>query len=330
MLAASTEQGDVLRDYGAPPWLWAAFIVAVVILLVLDLFVFHRRAHVISLREATLTSLVWIFLGVGFAGVIWATLGSGAAAQYLTGYVIEESLSIDNVFVWAVIFSYFSTPDEYRHRVLFWGIFGAVILRAGFVFAGVALLERLEWLLFVFGGLLIVTAVRVARHHPGEIHPERNPVLRVVRRVMPVTASFDGQRLFTRVDGRRIATPLFVTLVLIETTDIVFAVDSVPAILAISRDPFIVLSSNITAILGLRALFFVLAGAQGRLVHLNTGLAVILGFVGAKMIVSHWYHIPALPSLGVIAVVLAITTFTSLRDSAPPDESNRFETEAHR
>lgn len=257
----------------------------------------------------------WIALGLAFSVVVWQVLGSTAAAQYLTGYVIEKSLSVDNVFVWAVIFSYFSIPNALQHRVLFWGIFGALVLRGVFVFAGVALLERLEWLLFVFGGFLVVTAVRVARHRPGEIHPENNPVLRLVRRVVPVSAGFDGRRLFTAENGRRLATPLFVALVLIEATDVVFAVDSVPAILAISRDPFVVLSSNAAAILGLRSLYFLLAGAQARLVHLNKGLGIILAFVGAKMILSHWYHIPAIPSLAVIAVVLAVTVVTSLRST---------------
>lgn len=314
-LAAATETGPALQEFGAPGWLWIAFIVGVVAVLLLDLFVFHRTAHEISMREAAITSAGWIALGLSFAVVVWWTLGPTAAAQYLTGYVIEKSLSVDNVFVWAVIFSYFSIPNALQHRVLFWGIFGALVLRGGFVFAGVALLARLEWLLFVFGGFLVLTAVRVARHRTGEVHPENNPVLRLVRRVVPVSASFDGQRLFTTQNGRRLATPLFVALVVIEATDVVFAVDSVPAILAISRDPFVVLSSNAAAILGLRSLYFLLAGAQDRLVHLNKGLGIILAFVGAKMIASHWYHVPAIPSLAVVATVLAITVLTSLRST---------------
>ncbi|MCB0993552.1 MAG: TerC family protein [Acidimicrobiales bacterium] len=289
-------------------------------MLLVDLLVLHREAHEISVREAALTSAVWISIGVAFSLVVWGVLGGQAAGQYLTGYVIEKSLSVDNVFVWAVIFSYFSVPRAYQHRVLFWGIFGALALRAIFVFTGVALLERLEWLLFVFGGLLIVTAIRVATHDAGEIHPERNPVLKLVRRVIPVTAHYDGQKLFTRIDRRRLATPLFVVLVLIEATDVVFAVDSVPAILAISRDPFVVFSSNALAILGLRALYFLLAGVQDRLVHLNKGLGIILAYVGVKMIVSHWYHIPTLISLGVIAGVLTITVVVSLRSTRQAEE----------
>ena len=302
-----------LTAFDVPGWLWIAFLVGVVALLLVDLFVLHREAHEISMREATVTSAGWVALGVLFTVPVWLLLGPQAAGQYFTGYVIEKSLSVDNVFVWAVVFGYFSVPAAYQHRVLFWGIFGALVLRAVFIFAGVALLERLDWLLFVLGGLLVVTAFRVASHGPEDIHPERNPVLKLLRRFVPVTADYHGQHLFAREHGRLLATPLFITLVLIEATDVVFAVDSVPAILAISRDPFIVFSSNALAILGLRALYFLLAGARGRLVHLNKGLGVILFYVGVKMIVSEWYHVPTTVSLGVIAVVLAVTVWASLR-----------------
>jgi tellurite resistance protein TerC len=314
-LIAAEESTASLVRFDVPGWLWIAFLVAIAVMLLVDLLVLHREAHEINLREAAITSAVWIALGVAFVAVVWAVLGGQAGVQYITGYVIEKSLSVDNVFVWAVIFGYFSVPGKYQHRVLFWGIFGALVLRAIFIFAGVALLERLSWLLFVFGGLLLFTAVRVATHSAEEIHPERNPLLRLVRRFVPVTADYDGQRLFTRHDGRRMATPLFVVLVLIEATDVVFAVDSVPAILAVSRDPFVVFSSNAMAILGLRALYFLLEGARGRLIYLNRGLGVILFYVGVKMIISEWYHIPTFASLGVITAVLAITIFTSLRAS---------------
>ena len=316
LLAAESGTTEALVRFDVPGWLWIGFLLAVAAMLLIDLLVLHREAHDISLREAAITSAVWIALGVAFVFVVWAVLGGPAATQYITGYVIEKSLSVDNVFVWAVIFGYFSVPGRYQHRVLFWGIFGALVLRAVFIFAGVALLERLSWLLFVFGGLLLYTAIRVATHKAEDIHPERNPVLRVVRRFVPVTADYDGQKLFTRFDGRRMATPLFVVLVLIEATDVVFAVDSVPAILAVSRDPFVVFSSNAMAILGLRALYFLLEGARSRLVHLNKGLGVILFYVGVKMIVSEWYHIPTLISLGVIAVVLTVTVIVSLRATA--------------
>ena len=313
LVAESSAATSELATFDVPPWLWPTFLVGVVAMLLVDLLVINRDAHTITMREASISSAVWVTIGLSFTFVVWAVLGGPAASQYVTGYIIEESLSVDNVFVWAVIFSYFSVPGKYQHRVLFWGIFGALFLRATFILSGVALLQRLEWLLFVFGGLLIFTAIRVATHGSDEIHPDRNPVLKLVRRVVPVTADLDGQKLFTKIDGKRLATPLFIVLVLIEVTDVVFAIDSVPAILAISRDPFVVFSSNALAILGLRALYFVLEGARDRLIHLNIGLGVILFFVGVKMIVSHWYHIDTLASLAVIAVVLAITVFTSLR-----------------
>ncbi len=315
ILAIEAPDAAALSRFDVPGWLWIAFLVAIVVLLLLDLLVFHRQAHAISMREAAITSTGWIVLGVAFTLVVWWALGGDAGTQYITGYIIEKSLSVDNVFVWAVIFSYFSVPGMYQHRVLFWGIFGALVLRAIFIFAGVALLERLSWLLFVFGGLLVFTAFRVATHSAEEIHPERNPVLKLVRRFIPVTADFHGQKLFTRENGRRLATPLFVVLTLIEATDVVFAVDSVPAILAVSRDPFVVFSSNAFAILGLRALYFLLEGARSQLIYLNRGLGVILFYVGVKMIVSEWYHIPTLISLAVIAIVLAITVWVSLRAS---------------
>ncbi len=316
VVAASEAGSAALRSFDPPLWLWVSFLVGVVVLLIVDLLVLHREAHEISMREAAITSAAWVALGVGFVFAVWAVLGGTAASQYITGYVIEKSLSVDNVFVWAVIFSYFGVPGKYQHRVLFWGIFGALVLRAIFIFAGVALLERIDWLLFVFGGLLLVTAVRVATHETGEIHPERNPVLKLVRRVVPVTSDYHGQRLFAREGARILATPLFIVLVLIEATDVVFAVDSVPAILAISRDTFVVFSSNALAILGLRALYFLLAGAQHRLRYLNRGLGVILFYVGVKMIASEWVHIDTMLSLGIIAVVLTITIVASLRASA--------------
>ncbi|MCX7620298.1 MAG: TerC family protein [Acidimicrobiales bacterium] len=298
---------------------WLAFLAFVIGLIVIDLFL-HRDDHEIGIREATATSAVWIALGSGFTLFVWWWLGGDAAATYLTGYVIEKSLSVDNVFVWAVLLGYFSVPKRLQHRVLFWGIFGALVLRAAFIFAGVALINRLEWLIFVFGAFLIITAARVASHDEGEVHPEHNPVLKLMRRTVPVTADFEGHHFVVKRDGRRFATPLLVVLVLVEATDVVFAVDSIPAILAVSRDQFIVFSSNVMAILGLRALYFVLAGAQDRLVHLNKGLAVILGFVGVKMIMSEWWHIPTLVSLAVIAFVLVVTVGMSLRTDAEQEK----------
>ncbi len=315
MLAAA-EADSSLHSFNVSGAIWIGFLVFVAVLLLVDLLVLHRDAHDISIREAGISSAIWIAIGIGFTGVVWALIGSDAATQYITGYAIEKSLSVDNVFVWAVIFGYFNVPNKYQHRVLFWGVFGALVLRAIFIFAGVALLDAFDWLLYVFGALLIITAIRVARHSDEEIHPDQNPVLRIVRRFVPVSSHYDGQRLFTRIDGRRLATPLFVVLILIEATDVVFAVDSVPAILAISRDQFVVFSSNAMAILGLRALYFLLAGAKDRLIYLNVGLGVILFYVGVKMLISNWYHIPTPISLAVIVVVLGITVWLSLRASA--------------
>ncbi|RPI22830.1 MAG: TerC family protein [Actinobacteria bacterium] len=293
--------------------MWGAFLAFLVALLLFDLLVLHREAHVVSFREAAIASAGWIAIGVGFTFVVGWWLGGVAATQYITAYVIEKSLSVDNVFVWAVIFTSFAVPAIYQHRVLFWGIFGALVMRAIFIFAGVALLERLEWLLFVFGGFLVFTAYRVFREPTGEVHPEQNRVLRFVKRFVPVTTRYDGQHFFTKENAKRVATPLFVVLVLIEATDLVFAVDSVPAVLAISRDPFVVFTSNALAILGLRSLYFVLAGARDRLVYLHRGLGVILFYVGVKMIISPWYHINSLISLAFIAIVLTITVIASLR-----------------
>lgn len=295
-----------------PLWAWAALVVAIAALLFADLLIVHRRPHVISLREAAIESAVWIALGVSFTAIVTATAGGMAAGEYMAGYLIEKSLSVDNVFVWAVLLTYFAVPREYQFRVLFWGIFGALVMRAVFIFAGVAVLERFEWVLYIFGAFLVITAVRIARHKETEVHPERNPVLRLTRRIIPSTSDYHGQKLFTRRTGRLLATPLFVVLVLIETTDVVFAVDSVPAILAVSREPFIVFSSNAFAILGLRALYFLLAGMAGRFRYLNIGLGVILGFVGIKMLITNVYHLPLWLSLGVIASALTVSVLASL------------------
>lgn len=305
---------------------WGAFLAFVAVVLLLDLYVFHREDHEISVREAVRSSAGWIALGLAFGVVVWVWLGSGAAGQYYAGYLIEKSLSVDNVFVWAVILGFFAVPRELQHRVLYWGIFGALVLRAVFVFAGVALLERLSWLTFVFGAFLVFTGVRVARDHGEEVHPERNPVLRIMRKRLPMTHDYQGHHFFVREQGKRLATPMFAVLVMVELTDVVFAVDSIPAILAVSRSTFIVFSSNVFAILGLRSLFFVLAGFQDRLVHLNKGLGIVLGFVGVKMLIERWVHIPTAVSLAVIATILTVTIVLSLRAEPeaidlPPDGS---------
>jgi tellurite resistance protein TerC len=312
-LAAAETSGHTFASFDVPFWVWAALIAAITIMLVVDLLLVHRTPHEISIREAGIESAVWISIGLAFTGVIFWWQGTQAAGEYLAGYLIEKSLSVDNVFVWAVIFSYFAVPRKYQFRVLFWGIFGALVLRAVFIFAGVRLLETFEWVIYVFGAFLLLTAWRIYRHDETEVHPENNPVLKLVQRIIPSTPELDGQKLFTRKHGRLLATPLFAVLILVETTDVVFAVDSIPAILAVSHEEFIVFSSNAFAILGLRALYFLLAGMQGRFRYLNTGLAVILAFVGVKMLLSDVYHMPTWVSLTVIAVVLAITIWASLR-----------------
>jgi tellurite resistance protein TerC len=286
-------------------------------MLVVDLLLVHRTAHVISIKEATIESAIWVSIGLAFGIVVLLWHGGQAGGEYYAGFLIEKSLSIDNVFVWAVIFSFFAVPREYQFRVLFWGIFGALVLRGIFIFAGVSLIERFEWVLYVFGAFLLYTAVKIARHDESDrIDYERNIAMRVVRRLVPTTDDYDGQKLFTRTNGKRLATPLFTVLVLIEATDVVFAVDSVPAILAVSREPFIVFAANAFAILGLRSLYFLLGGMQGKFRYLNVGLGVILAFVGVKMLLigePFEVHLPTYISLVVIAFVIAVAVITSLR-----------------
>ncbi len=300
-----------------PGWAWAAFVALILGLLALDLFVFHREAHEVSFGEATRFSVLWIALGLAFGGVVFLWLGPTAGAEYLAGYLIEKSLSVDNIFVFALLFTYFAVPAKYQHRVLFWGIIGALLFRAAFILAGAAFLERFHWAIFVFGGLLVVTGVRMALHRHEEIHPERNPVLRAFRRFVPMTPAYRGQRFLVRERGRSMATPLMAVLVLVETTDIVFAIDSIPAIFAVTREPFIVFSSNAFAILGLRALYFMLAGMIKRFVYLKYGLSVILAYVGVKMMISDLYKIPILASLAVIVVVIGASVLLSLARTAP-------------
>ncbi|HEU4894474.1 MAG TPA: TerC family protein [Acidimicrobiia bacterium] len=313
VLAAAESPSTNFASFDVPFWVWMALVAAITIMLVVDLLLVHRTPHEISIKEAGIESAVWISIGLAFTGVMFWWQGGQAAGEYLAGYLIEKSLSVDNVFVWAVIFSYFAIPRKYQFRVLFWGIFGALVLRAIFIFAGVALIERFDWILYVFGAFLLFTAWRIYRHDEAEVHPENNPVLKLVQKVVPSTPELDGQKLFTRKHGRLLATPLFAVLILVETTDVVFAVDSIPAILAVSHEEFIVFSSNAFAILGLRALYFLLAGMQGRFRYLNAGLAVILAFVGVKMLLLEVYHMPTWLSLSVIAAVLTVTIWASLR-----------------
>jgi tellurite resistance protein TerC len=322
-------------SFSVAPWTWAVFLAAISALLIADLLLVHRTAHVISTKAAAIEAAVWVTLGLSFSLVVWGAWGGQAAGEYVSGYLIEQSLSVDNVFVWAIIMSYFAVPREYQFRVLFWGVFGAVVLRFAFIFAGVALLNRFEWMLFVFGGFLLFTAVRLIRHDEEEVHPEHNPALRLVRRVIPSTTDYQGQAMFIRENGKRLATPLLAVLIVVETSDVVFAVDSIPAILAVSREQFIVFSSNAFAILGLRAMYFLLADLRDKFDYLQPGLAVILAFVGVKMIIAEWVHIPTFASLAVIAVVLALAILASIKLDRPdghgPDEVlDRLEGNARR
>ena len=316
LLATGVADRDKFASFDVAPWIWGAFVAFIVALVVIDLLLVHRTAHEISMREAAIESAIWIGLGLSFTLVVLFWHGGQAAGEYLSGYLIEESLSIDNVFVWAVILTYFAVPAMYRFRVLFWGIFGALVLRAIFIFAGVALVQRFEWILYLFGAFLLYTAFKIVRHEEAEVHPEDNLALRVVRKVVPSTSEYDGQKLFTKRSGKRLATPLFAVLIMIETTDVVFAADSIPAILAVSREQFIVFSSNAFAILGLRSLYFMLAGMAGRFRYLNVGIGVILAFVGLKMLAKDVVHLHTAISLGVIVLTLAVSVLASLRADA--------------
>lgn len=292
--------------------IWVGFNAFVLAMLALDLGIFHRQAHEVKVREALLWSVVWIALALLFNALIFFWKGPQVALEFLTGYLIEKSLSVDNIFVFIMVFAYFRVPALYQHKVLFWGILGALIMRAIFIAAGVTLIEKFHWIIYVFGAFLILTGVKMALQKDKEIHPERNPMLRVFRRIMPVTADYRQDKFFVKQNGRRFATPLFVVLLVIETTDLIFAVDSIPAILAITLDPFIVYTSNVFAILGLRALYFALAGVMQLFHYLNYGLSAILVFVGAKMTVVDFYKIPIGVSLGVVAGILVISVVASL------------------
>jgi tellurite resistance protein TerC len=293
-------------------WVWAAFVAFIVAMLLVDLFVVHRNAHEVSLREAALWSAIWVAMGLSFGALVWAWKGPTAGGEYLAGYLIEKSLSVDNIFVFLVLFSAFAVPAAYQHRVLFWGIFGALVARAAFIAAGAALMDRFDWTVYVFGAFLVLTGLKMLRQRHTEHDPSRNPVVRLLRRVMPVTDGYRGQKLTVREAGRRMATPLLAVLLVIETTDVLFAVDSIPAIFAVTTDPFLVFTSNAFAILGLRALYFLLAGMITRFAHLKVGLAAVLVFVGAKLGLSHVYHVPIWLSLTVIAALIGGSVATSL------------------
>lgn len=302
------------------PGLWVAFTALIVGLLILDLAVFHREAHAIKPREALAWTAVWIALALVFNLGVAAWFGPTKGLEFLTGYLIEKALSVDNLFVFLVIFSYFSVPPAYQHRTLFWGILGALVTRAAFIVAGASLLARFHWVLLVFGAFLICTGLKILFQRETEAHPERNAVVRLFRRVVPMVSGYRGARFTVVERGRRYATPLLLVLVVIETTDVVFAVDSIPAIFAVSRDPFIVYTSNVFAILGLRALYFLIAGIVEQFRYLKIGLGLVLVFVGVKMLVSAHYHIPIGLSLLVVSALLGGSMLISLlhKDGHPP------------
>ena len=294
------------------PSAWVVLAVLVIGMLALDLFVFHRKAHEVSMREAATWSVVWIALGLGFGAFVFATRGSQAGGEYLAGYLIEKSLSMDNVFLFAMLFSYFAVPAQYQHRILFWGVVGAIVFRAVFIAAGTSLLEAFHVLIYGFGLLLLLTGVRMWRAKGHAVDPERNVVLRLLRRVIPISSEYDGQRFLTRHAGKLVATPLLAVLVVVETTDVMFAIDSIPAIFAVTTDPFIVFTSNVFAILGLRSLYFLLAGLIDRFVYLKQGLAALLVFAGIKILLADLWPIPVPVALAVIVGILGVSVVASL------------------
>lgn len=302
-------------DFGAHgPAVWLGFSVIVALLLILDLAVLNRRSHVLSFREAITWSASIVTLALLFGLFLLWREGTQHALEYYTGYLIELSLSVDNLFVFILVFQYFSVPAVLQPRVLKWGILGAIIMRAIMIALGAIMLEQFSWIIFVFGGILIVTGVRMFGSADHQVEPEKNPIVRIARRVLPFSGAYDGQRFFTRsVDGRVMATPLLLVLLVVEWTDLVFAIDSIPAIFAVTRDPFLVYSSNVFAILGLRALFFVLAGMMDKFTYLKPAVALILVFVGIKMLASYWIHLPTTLSLGVILLTLTGGIVLSLR-----------------
>jgi tellurite resistance protein TerC len=300
--------------------LWTIFAIMLPVLLVLDLAVFHKEKHTVHMKEALGSCAFWIGIALIFNLLIYWIAGKEKAMLFLTGYLVEESLSVDNLFVFLLIFSYFRIPSEYQHEVLFWGILGAMIMRAIFIWAGVTLIHQFEWIIYLFGIFLIYTGFKLIREKDKKINPEKNPLIRLIRKIMPVTPDYEKDRFFVKRENKTWATPLFIALLVVETTDVVFAVDSIPAILAITTDPFLVYTSNIFAILGLRAIFFALSGLMKMFRYLNYGLSLILIFVGVKMLMADFYKIQPVVALGVIALILAASVTASL--AIKPTEKN--------
>jgi len=311
-----------MQSVGSPA-LWAGFILFVMAMLALDLGVFHRKAHAVSFKEAAGWSAVWVTMALIFNAGVWWSFGPQPGIEFLTGYLIEKSLSVDNIFVFVIIFAALGIPSQYQHRVLFWGILSALILRAVMIFAGVAMLERFHWLIYVFGGFLILTGIKLFVQRNKDEHPEDGFALRMARRIIPSTNRLDGPRFLTMENGRRVATPLLMALILVEITDVIFALDSIPAIFAVTRDPFIVFTSNIFAILGLRSLFFLLAGMVEKFSYLKIGLAAVLVFVGLKMTLVDVVKVPPALSLGVIVLLLGASIVASLLKARALERAQR-------
>lgn len=299
-----------------PWWLWLGFGVVVLGMLALDLGVFHRRAHVVSLREAAIWSFVWVAISLLFNLGVWHWEGAGKALEFFTGYLIEKSLSVDNIFVFLVLFQYFGVEPRYQHRVLFWGILGALVMRGVLIAAGVVLIARFHWILYVFGAFLVWAGIKMMFHKPEDVHPERNPMFRWARKFLPVTNDYHGQKFFVREGGLWRVTPMFLVLLVVETTDLAFALDSIPAIFGITHDPFIVFSSNVFAILGLRAMYFLLAGVMHYFRYLNFGLSAVLIFIGLKMLSEKWIEIPTWLSLVIVGLLLSGAVAASLAANA--------------
>lgn len=303
-------------------WLWIGFNLFVLLMLAVDLGVFHRQAHKVSIKEATIWSVVWITLAMVFnlgLYLFWDKVSPTsdysnreAALAFFTGYLVEKSLSVDNIFVFVLIFTFFAVPAIYQHRVLFWGILGALLMRGTLIAVGAVLLKEFHWIIYIFGAFLIFTGIRMALHRNEEIHPEQNPVVKLLRRIMSVTENYEGDHFFIRRAGKLMGTPLFLVLLIVESTDLIFAVDSIPAVFAVTDDPFIVYTSNVFAILGLRSLYFLLAGVVDKFYYLKLGLSIVLTFVGTKMVIVDIYKIPVGLSLGVIASILTISVIASI------------------
>ncbi len=302
--------------------LWGGFNLFVLGMLALDLGVFHRNAHVVRVKEALTWTAVWITLAMAFNLFVYKFMGHEKALEFFTAYLIEKSLSVDNIFVMIMIFSYFQVPRAYQHKVLFWGILGALVMRVVFIFAGIELIHKFHWLIYIFGGFLIVTGIRMAINGDPEVHPEKNPLVKLARKIFPVTPDFEEDHFFVKRDHKTWATPLFLVVVLIEGTDLIFAVDSIPAILAISNDPFIVYTSNVFAILGLRSLYFAVAAIEQYFQYLKYGLAAILVFVGVKMCLADVIKVPVEVSLIVIAAVLTVSMGVSVALRKPKEDEN--------